>query len=159
MNWDEYFFNLAKAVAEKSKDQSVKVGTVIVGPDRDIRATGWNGFPRGVMDDPRSARNDRPDKYLWTEHAERNAIFNAARVGTPLQGCSIYLDWYPCSRCARAIIQSGIVEVVVDGRGYDKKEKSWDERWKHDCDVGQQMLRETNVKVRIALSSATGRSS
>jgi dCMP deaminase len=74
-------------------------------------AHGWNGFPRGVDDDV-DERHERPAKYLWTEHAERNAIYNAAAIGAATAGCTMYLPWYPCTGCARAIIQSGISEVV-----------------------------------------------
>uniref|UniRef100_UPI0035253B42 deoxycytidylate deaminase n=1 Tax=Salmonella enterica TaxID=28901 RepID=UPI0035253B42 len=107
MNCDDYFINLARSVSERSKDRSTKVGCVIVGPDNEIRSTGYNSFPRGINDDA-PERHARPEKYLWTEHAERNAIYAAARVGTPLKGCRAYLPWFPCMGCARALVQSGI---------------------------------------------------
>src|SRR4051812_31931200 len=100
LKWDERFINLALHIAGWSKDESRKVGCLIVGPQGEIRSTGYNGFPRGV-DDTLPGRNERPAKYQWTEHAERNAIYNAARVGTPLEGTSIYLPWFPCVDCAR----------------------------------------------------------
>jgi len=84
--WDQYFFNLCNAISTKSNDQSTKVGAVIVGPHHEIRSTGWNDFPRGVIDNIQERRK-RPTKYDFTEHAERNAIYNAARVGTPPQHC------------------------------------------------------------------------
>ena len=146
--WDEYFFDFAKVAASKSKDRSTKVGTVVVGPDHDIRATGYNGFPRGIDDDV-DERHERPQKYEWTEHAERNAVYHAARVGVPLKGCAIYLDWFPCTDCARAIIQSGIIEVVVDGRGYQEKEAHWYPRWKASFDRAREMLCEAGVTIRI----------
>jgi len=111
-HWDDRFMGLAREVASWSKDRSRKVGCVIVGPNREIRATGYNGFPRGVADDV-EARHQRPAKYRWTEHSERNAIYNAARSGVSTEGCRIYLMWYPCMDCARAIVQAGIVEVVA----------------------------------------------
>lgn len=110
-SWSEYFLDIVDVVASRSKDRSTKVGCVIVGPDKEIRATGYNGFPRGI-DDDLDSRHERPEKYFWVEHAERNAIYNAVRVGVPLAGCRLYLRWFPCAECARAIIQSGIVEVV-----------------------------------------------
>ena len=76
MNWDQYFFDIVNVVKEKSKDRSTKVGAIIVGPDQGVRSTGFNGFPRGVNDNV-DARHERPAKYLYTEHAERNAIYNA----------------------------------------------------------------------------------
>lgn len=111
VRWDDYFMALAKLVATRSKDRSTKVGCVIVGPDNEIRSTGYNGFPRGV-DDGAEERHQRPAKYLWTEHAERNAVYNAARAGMALKGCRIYLPWFPCMDCARAIVQSGLVEMI-----------------------------------------------
>jgi len=111
-HWDNRFMGLAREVASWSKDRSRKVGCVIMGPNREIRATGYNGFPRGVADDV-EARHQRPAKYRWTEHSERNAIYNAARSGVSTEGCRIYLMWYPCMDCARAIVQAGIVEVIA----------------------------------------------
>jgi len=111
INWKDTYFDLVDAIAKKSKDRSTKVGAVIVGPDQEVRYMGYNGFPRNVNDEV-DERHQRPLKYKWTEHAERNAIYNAARVGIPLKGCSIYISYVPCTDCARAIIQSGINEVV-----------------------------------------------
>jgi dCMP deaminase len=103
---------LARHVATWSKDRSRGVGCVITGDDHEVRATGYNGFPRGV-DDEVNARHERPAKYDWTEHAERNAIYNAARTGVPLDGCMLYTTLFPCMGCARAIVQVGINTVVT----------------------------------------------
>jgi len=90
IEWDRHFFAIADVIASKSRDSSTKVGAVIIGPDKEVRSTGYNGLPRGVQYN--AARTEqRPEKYYWFEHAERNAIFNAARIGTPLKGCTIYL--------------------------------------------------------------------
>lgn len=142
MNWDDYFMNLARAVAERSKDRSTKVGCVIVGPDNEIRSTGYNSFPRGINDDV-PERHARPEKYVWTEHAERNAIYAAARVGTPLKGCKAYLPWFPCMDCARALIQSGIVELI--GVQPDLNDPRWGEDFKR---VGT-LMAEAGVAVRF----------
>jgi len=121
MTWDEYFIRQAMLIAEKSKDPSTKVGCVIVGEDNEILSTGFNGFPRGVEEGkfvklytPISQRWERPEKYKWVEHAERNAIYNAARNGIRLKNARAYLNWepVPCSDCARAFIQAGIKEIV-----------------------------------------------
>ena len=109
MNWDDRFMGLARHVASWSKDRSTKVGAVIVDDRQRVLGLGYNGFPRGVNDDVED-RHERPAKYQWTEHAERNAIFNS--VGT-LDFCTIYIPWYPCADCARAIIQCGIKKVVA----------------------------------------------
>lgn len=110
--WDDRFLRLAQAVGEWSKDRSRKVGCIIVDDERGIRAIGYNGFPRGIEDEFQ-ARHSRPTKYLWTEHAERNAIYEAARTGTRLEGCTMYLPWFPCMDCARAIVQVGIKRLVA----------------------------------------------
>jgi dCMP deaminase len=143
MNWSQYFYKLAHLVAQKSKDRSTKVGAVIVGPDHEIVSTGYNGFCRGI-DDTIERRHERPEKYDWTEHAERNAIYNAAR--RILKGTTMHLMYAPCpcTNCTRAIIQSGIVEVVmpkhVDFPGQSP-------HWEHDFAVASEMLAEAGVKI------------
>ncbi len=110
MSWDRRFIALAEHISAWSKDPSTKVGCVVVGPDREIVTTGYNGFPRGVIDDPK--RMERPAKYLWTSHAEENAVAHAARIGVSLKGCTAYVTHCPCSRCARGLIQAGVKRVV-----------------------------------------------
>lgn len=109
--WDEHWLKVAEVIAESSKDQSTKVGCVIVGGDNEVRSTGYNGLPRGADDDV-PERSIRPEKLLWYEHAERNAVFNAARIGIPLSGSTCYSTLCPCMDCARGVIQSGIKRVV-----------------------------------------------
>jgi|TARA_B100001964_G_C13945217_1_gene470791 dCMP deaminase len=111
ITWDRLFMSMAYLVAMKSEDSSTHVGAVIVGPDNEIVSTGYNGLARGVR--PQRDRHKRPEKYHWYAHAERNAVYNAARIGVPLKDCRIYTQWIPCSGCAIAIIQSGIKEVIV----------------------------------------------
>lgn len=124
-HWHARFLALAEHIAGWSKDPSTKVGCVIVGPDKEVRAQGYNGFPRGVYETPE--RLVRPTKYLFTEHAERNAIYNAARVGTTTAGCTAYSTLCPCMDCARAIIQSGITTVVT--RKPDFNLPTWGEQF------------------------------
>lgn len=135
--WDQTFLALAKEVARRSKDPSTQVGAVIVGPDREVRSLGYNCFPRDV-DDGAPGRLERPLKYRWLEHAERNAIYNAARVGIPLKGCGMFVSWLPCSDCARAIIQSGIANLVIE-------DLSIPERWREDFVTSLTMLREAQI--------------
>lgn len=111
-NWDEYYLDICKVVGRRSKDPNTQLGCIIVGPAHEIRSTGYNSFPRGINDNV-PERRERPTKYLWIEHAERNAICNAARAGTATDKCTIYVEIMPCMDCARAIVQAGIVEVVV----------------------------------------------
>lgn len=146
MNWDEYYLGMLDHVASKSKDQATKVGVIVVGPDNEIRSTGFNSFPRGINDDA-PERQLRPGKYLYIEHGERNAIYNAARVGVSLNGCRIYMGFYPCADCARAIIQSGIKEIIFDAKDIEAKEKYWNERWKDQITASKEMLAEAGIKV------------
>jgi dCMP deaminase len=139
--WDNRWMALAKEISGWSKDRSRRVGCVVVGPNNEIRSTGFNGFPRGVDDDVES-RHERPSKYRWTEHAERNAIYNAARVGIPLDGCRMYLPWFPCMDCARAVIQSGITELICVEPDLN------DAVWAADFAEVPQLLMEGGVRVR-----------
>lgn len=139
---DRHFMAIALDAAKKSGDRSTEVGCVIVGPGDRNEIESCNGFPAGV-DDRVEARHERPEKYLWTEHAERNAIYRAARIGVALQGCRMYLPWYPCMDCARAIIQSGIVELVAVAPNLD--DPTWGDQFKR---VGR-MLEEGGVAVRF----------
>src|ERR1700677_378614 len=90
MNWEKRFIDLAVFISSWSKDPNTRVGAVIVGPDREIRSTGFNGFPRGIDDTPERL-NDRDTKLKLVVHAEMNAILNGARFGTPMKGCTLYL--------------------------------------------------------------------
>lgn len=142
ISWDKYFMSLAYFVAMKSKDENTNIGAVIVGPDNEIRSTGYNSFVRGSWDELKE-RQERPEKYYWFEHAERNAIYNAARVGTPLCGCRIYVLGIPCMDCARAIIQSGICEVVVHDIMSIK-----DDKWREHHKRSAILFSETRVVLR-----------
>lgn len=109
MNWTKYYMGFAKHAALKSKD-STQVGAVLVGPEGEVRLTGYNGPPRGVQDI--AWRRDRPQKYLFASHAEANLIAFAAREGIRTKGCTVYVTHTPCAACARALIQAGIKSVV-----------------------------------------------
>jgi dCMP deaminase len=193
MNWQDYFVDLTLAVASKSKDPSRKVGCIIVGPDKEIRSTGFNGFPRGVnemvevkhtphflceqeydireihikqrcncghIDNDQNDlglgrhiseaptgtteelipdRWERPAKYQYVEHAERNAIYNAARVGTPTLGCSVFVSLAPCVGCTRALIQAGITKVY--GPAFDHSHDDI-----YHFDTAEVILKESGVE-------------
>jgi dCMP deaminase len=142
-NRDEIFAQVAKDISVASKDRSTKVGAIIIGPDDELRSAGYNGFARGVNDDVEE-RHQRPEKYLWTIHAERNAIDNAARAGIATKGCSIYVPaLFPCCQCAGSIINAGIVEVVTVEP--DLELPKWGEEFKRSI----QMFEEAGVKVRF----------
>jgi len=107
MNWDEYFINIAEQVKLKSKDNNTKIGVVLVGKNNEIVSTGYNSFPRGINDDVLE-RQEKPEKYFWFEHAERNCIYNAARIGVSTLGTTMYMTCgISCADCARAIISAG----------------------------------------------------
>lgn len=112
-DWHDYFMGFARHAATKSKD-TTKVGCVIVGPDKAIRMTGYNGLPPGVADTPE--RYERPLKYPLVSHAEQSAIGRCARNGVSTDGCDMYVTHMPCSSCMKSIIQAGITCVyVADG--------------------------------------------
>lgn len=143
-SWDEYYLNICKVVGARSKDPNTKLGCVIAGPAHEIRTTGYNSFPRGIRDDV-PERLVRPTKYLWIEHAERNAICNAARCGTALDGCTLYVEIMPCMDCARAIVQAGIREVIVSA---ERMSQYTSEFYDTQFKMTETLFAEAGVKVR-----------
>lgn len=139
-NWDRKFISLSEHISQWSKDRSTKVGAVIVDSDNRVISTGYNGFPAG-LDDDIDERHLRPAKYKYTEHAERNAIYSAARIGSSTKGCSMYLQWFPCSDCARAIIQSGVKRIVCKRPDFENK------NWGEDFRFSIEMLEECNINI------------
>ena len=113
INWDEYFRGIAMLAAKRSKDPNTQVGACIVSADNIIISTGYNGMPKGCSDDifpwDREGQQDMT-KYPYVVHAELNAILNAN--GRDLRGSRIYVALFPCNECAKAIIQSGVKEVL-----------------------------------------------
>ena len=127
MNWKEYFLNIAEQIKLKSKDESTQIGAVVVGVNNEILSTGYNSFPRG-LNDLKPERQLRPEKYFWIEHAERNAVYNAALSGISLKNSTIYLtSGLPCMDCARGIVNSGIKKVFCKEICTTKNKDMWDE--------------------------------
>ena len=113
IGWDDYFMGVSLLAAERSKDPSTQVGACIVSDDNRILSTGYNGFPKGCSDDEFPWNRDEKlgeTKYNFVVHAELNAILNAG--GKSLVGSRIFVSLFPCHECAKAIIQSGVKEVV-----------------------------------------------
>ena len=111
ISWDEYFMGVAKLAARRSKDPSTQVGACIVSPENIIISTGYNGMPKGCSDDEFPwGREGTETKYPYVVHAELNAILNAN--GRDLRDSRVYVALFPCNECAKAIIQSGVKEVV-----------------------------------------------
>jgi len=135
----------------RSKDEHTHVGSVITDSDNVLVSTGYNSLPRGIETDAKGKRLSREggEKYFWLEHAERNAIFNAARRGTQLKGCRIYVPWTPCADCARGIVQTGISEVIIHQNGQDFYDLNTNGKWVQDHLRTREMFLEAGVKVRM----------
>jgi len=138
MKWELRYLEMAKLVSTWSKDQSTKVGAVIVDSDNTVISVGFNGFPRRIQDTDQRL-NNRDVKLKMIIHAEINAIITAKR---PLNGTTIYT--YPfmsCSQCAGLIIQSGICRHI--------SYKTDNERWKDSFDLALEMFDEARVIVNL----------
>lgn len=142
ISWDQYFITMANLAAMRSKDESTHCGSVIVDDMNHVVATGYNSFVRGINDNV-PERQIRPQKYMWFEHGERNAIYSAAFRGISTRGCRIYVTGIPCCDCARGIIQAGIKEVVIQER------KEFGCEWDESIRVTKEMFEEAGVKLRV----------
>ena len=120
ISWDEYFMGIALLSAMRSKDPNTKVGACIVDNDNKVVSIGYNGMPRKIDESKISwNKGDGLDsKYLYVCHAEFNAILNT-RNGSSLKGCTLYVTLFPCNECTKAIIQTGIKEVVYLDNKYE----------------------------------------
>lgn len=137
--WDEFFMDMAKLVASRSKDPSTKVGAVIVDPMLRVPVgMGYNGFPRGVNDTV-ERYCDRALKYEMVVHAEVNAILNAVR---DVRGCTLYSTFMPCPQCAAQLIQAGVANVYA-------LVNEADDRWKAKADITRKMFSEAGVTMYI----------
>lgn len=139
LTWDEYFMSLAHLSGMRSKDPNTQVGACIVNERKRIVGIGYNGLPYGCNDDEYPWERDGgflDTKYAYVVHAELNAILNATE---PLQNCTIYVSLFPCNECAKAIIQSGIKEVVYESDKY---------RDTDSAKASRKMLNSAGVKLR-----------
>lgn len=151
LKWHKHFLSIAQKCAEMSKDPSTKVGATIVGPDLEIRTTGFNGFPRGIADTIERL-NNREEKLKLVVHAEMNAIFNAVRSGICVKDCTLYLVainnegliWGgpPCTRCTVEIIQSGINKIISYPPRFIPNQ------WTADLRLSEQLLLEAKIDYR-----------
>lgn len=145
------FLPIAAAVAKMSKDPRTKVGAVVVSDDGTILSVGYNGFPRGVNDDPLRYA-DREVKLRLISHAESNAIAQAARHGVRLEGASLIVTaLYPCSSCAKQIIQSGIKRVLTPAVHSAVAHADW----AREAEVSQLLFTEAGVNVVLYEEPAT----
>lgn len=139
MKWHQRFYKLALEISSWSKD-STKVGAVIVTPQKRVVSTGYNGEPYGASDSP--SREAPALKYLYREHAERNAIYNAAAIGVSIFGASLYSTKFPCADCARAIVQAGLARVVCPAPTPSKT-------WAKSQQAAKTILQECSVEILI----------
>jgi dCMP deaminase len=140
-SWDKKFINLALHIAEWSHDPSTKVGAIIVDDVNNVRAIGYNGFPRLVKDTVERL-SDRPTKYALTTHAEINALLSCTRSGVATDGYTLVCTHYPCSTCAGAIIQAGIKNVITIMPSDDLIS-----RWETELNIAKLMFNESGVTV------------
>lgn len=139
---------IAIQMAMRSKDRSTKVGAAFVAPGNELLAVGYNGLPRGCDDDV-PERHESPEKYFWYEHAEKNGIINAARVGVALKGCRAYVSFTPCMECARALVSVGTKEIVISRMIHDMYfGKNPQSRWAEDFKRLETLLTEAGVTLR-----------
>jgi dCMP deaminase len=147
ISWDEYFMSVAMLSAMRSKDPNTQVGACIVNQDLKIVGTGYNGFPKGCSDDELPwGREGNPlqTKYPFVCHAELNAILNS--ISRDLRGCTLYVVMFPCNECAKAIIQSGIKEVVYRDNKYPDSDS---------VKASTIMLEQAGVKLRQLVQNKT----
>ena len=142
MNLKKYL-DIARAISALSKDDT-KVGAVLIGPNGEGGPWGYNGAPRGCSADEDERKDGRPEKYFWFEHAERNAIYSAARTGFSTSECALVVTHYPCMDCARAIVQAGIKRVVVA-----PMTEVFKARWAEHIDRSKRLFLECGVTVEV----------
>lgn len=143
--WKKRYLDLADHVSSWSKDPSRKIGAVAIGPQGQVLAQGYNGFPRGISDTFRRYDN-REIKYKYVVHAEMNCIYNAADNGVSLRGSDLYVTGLPtCSECAKGVIQVGIKRVYMRA---DVPE-AWTDSW----NLTQQLFREAGVQYELIAES------
>lgn len=142
LKWDYRFMEMAQLISTWSKDRTTKVGCVITDINRTVKATGYNGIPRGCSDEVEERHDRNGPKYKWAEHGERNAIYSAARNGVTVEDCTLYTTMFPCADCARGIIQSGISTLVTF------KPDMANDTWAQHFQAAMEMLHEAGVRVR-----------
>ena|SRR5574344_96225 len=124
ISWDEYFMALATLSSYRSKDPNTTVGACIVNNDNIVLSLGYNGTPRGLNDDSMPWNRDGnfiDTKYAYVCHSELNAILN---YRGNLENTRIYVTLFPCNECAKAIVQSGIKEVIYLSDKYNNTDEN-----------------------------------
>ena len=152
LSWDDYFMSVALLSGKRSKDPSTQVGACIVNKNNIIESIGYNGLPKGCSDDefPWGKEGETLNtKYPFVVHAELNAILNAK--GKDLSGCRIYVALFPCNECAKAIIQSGISDVIYFSDKYANTDSVKASKLMFKCDgVKLSQLEATHEKIELS---------
>lgn len=157
LNWNEFFMAIARLASKRSKDPSTQVGACIVGEDNRILSIGYNGAPNNFNDDkfPWGKENEdiHQNKYPYVCHAELNAILNFPGNRKDLINSILYVDLFPCNECAKAIIQSGIKNIIYLSDKYKNTDKNIASRRMFDeCNIKYTKLENIqNEKIEILL--------
>jgi len=141
--WSDKYMRLAKEISTWSKDPKRKVGAIVVGEDGQILSQGFNGFPRGIKDNPERL-NNRERKHNLMVHGEMNAIYNATLNGVSLKNSTLYVYGLPtCNECAKGIIQVGIKKVVA------MRPKEYNGRWDESIKSASALFNEAEITYLI----------
>lgn len=146
LSWDEYYIKLAYSIAEKSKDTSSKIGSILV-KNNFITSAGYNGMPIAINDNL-SYRYEKPEKYFWFEHSERNAIYAAARNGLNTSGSHLYTLSIPCNDCARGCIQAGVHKITYHLQ-HNNIFISQNDKWAESTKRSLSMFLEAGVEINF----------
>ena len=140
--WVNYFFKLCDIAAGQSKDLTTQVGAIVVGDVKSVLLTAFNGFPIGVIDDLKKVpeRYERPNKYVYTAHAEQNLVALAARHGIKLNNTTVFVNLQPCATCVNLLIQAGVKTI------YYKKDNGTGE-WRKDIDKSIMSCIEAGIEI------------
>ena len=151
--WAEHYFdNIIPGAEKKSKDPSTKVACIYTYEDYGIATICFNGFPRGVEDNPEKVpeRYERPLKYMYTVHAEANGIALACKHGVCFNNGKLFIKWHPCDKCAGQIVQSGIKDVIIDtdSKEYNDPNLSGG-RWRESIEVAKIIFNEAKINTYL----------
>ncbi|MCK9597055.1 deaminase [Candidatus Pacearchaeota archaeon] len=142
MNWQP-LLKIAYEKAQKSTNISTQNAAILIDDDQNIILSEINSFPRGV-NETKERQDNKTIRYKYSVHAERNAIYSAARLGIKTEGLTMVCPWATCGDCAQAIIQAGIKKLITHKQALDRNG-----HWQEDVDFAFAMLREAGVEIVI----------
>lgn len=141
LNWQN-LLKIAYTEAKKSTNPSTQNGAILVDEEGNIVLSAVNSFPDGIAES--QERQIKPLRFKFSVHAERNVLYQAARLGIKTKGLIMICPWATCSDCSQAIIQTGIRRLIVHKQALDRSG-----RWKDDIELAFSMLREAGVEVTV----------